>query len=311
MRLAYFILAHKNAEQIIRLVHRLQNSDTYFFIHLDRRAPATVLDILERAFINRSDVVFTRRHSCYWGNFGIVLGTLECIYSSLDRNICFDYGILLSGQDYPLQSNAHIHAYFERHGGAEFIESFPMDMPNRWTNMPGVFRALRRVQWMTFFVRSRRLYLPLRRTLPYGFRAYGGSQWWALTRSCLAYIRATHDSHPQLLRFFKHTFIPDECYFQTIISNSPFAKNICNNDLHYIDWDRPNPNKPRTFESADLVYLQQAKQLFARKFDPALDAAIMDHLDARSSVAASTQHHSAEGGMVQHSQARDAHMKSA
>jgi hypothetical protein len=47
-----------------------------------------------------------------------------------------------------------------------------------------------------------------------------GSQWWALTRPCVEMIVRTADE-PEL-RFFRHTFAPDEMYFHTIVANSKF-----------------------------------------------------------------------------------------
>ncbi|MDB5824991.1 MAG: hypothetical protein JWR21_3695 [Herminiimonas sp.] len=284
MKLGFFILAHKDPAHLLRLVDRLDGPDSSFFIHLDARAGRQVSAALAVHAASRPNLFLTPRHRCYWGGSGIVKGTIACIESALASDRDFDYGILLSGQDYPLCCLDAIQDYFQRHRGREFIESFPLDQPNRWTVMPGPYQALNRVQWTTFFIRSRRLHLPVRRQMPRGFVPHGGSQWWALTRPCVEYIAALCQEQPDILDFYSRSFIADESFFQTIIASSPFAPRVCSDDLHYIDWIRPNPYAPRTLECSDLDAMLDSGKLFGRKFDDGHDGAVLDRLDELSQI---------------------------
>src|SRR4029077_18392690 len=100
----------------------------------------------------------------------------------------FDYAILLSGQDYPIKTNGHIKLFLSQNMGREFIESFPVDEPNRWSNHGGPFNAVNRVLFWTVFLRSKRIHINFKRKFPLGYRPHEGSQWWCLSRACLEYL---------------------------------------------------------------------------------------------------------------------------
>ena len=81
------------------------------------------------------------------------------------------------------------------------------------------------------------------------------------------------------MRFFEHVFIPDELFFQTIVTNSPLADTVENDNLRYLDWSREPA--PAVLTRDDLDAIGASGALFARKFDETVDAEILDLLDAR------------------------------
>jgi len=275
MKIAYLILAHKDPQQIIDLICHLSTAGTTFVVHIDGRAPGEVFQTVRRFAEGRSDVLLAKREKCYWGRYGIVRATLNCIEAAL--RLDFDYAILISGQDFPIRSNRDISAFLEQNAGSEFIESFPLAKPNRWTPMTGAFNALNRIQFMTLFFRSRRLHLKLKRRMPLGLEPHGGSQWWTLTKPALRWIHAYVEANPAIQRYFRFVFIPDELFFQTVLSSSPFQDKIAP-DLHFIDWQNPNPACPRTFVLEDFERLIQSRKLFARKIDRNRSSALIEAL---------------------------------
>ncbi len=80
----------------------------------------------------------------------------------------------------------------------------------------------------------------------------------------------------------RHTFIPDESFIQSIVSNSHLADRVVSDDLRLIIWDRPTPPYPATLTIQDLDLLLASEKLFARKFHPGTDEAILDALDDRN-----------------------------
>ena len=123
MRLAFFVLMHANPLQALRLLKRLDNGENLFFVHVDRRAPDEVYDQIVELTRGNRQVHFVQRHVCRWGGFGIVQGTFECLRAALRSGASFDYGILLSGQDYPIQPMDRLIAAIAASGTpSEFIE---------------------------------------------------------------------------------------------------------------------------------------------------------------------------------------------
>jgi len=82
--------------------------------------------------------------------------------------------------------------------------------------------------------------------------------------------------HPDYVRFFDHAMVPDECFFQTLLMNSPLAPTIAKGALTYIHW---RPPWPGILTMADLPRILASDCLLARKFDPAVDREVLDQLD--------------------------------
>ncbi len=268
MKIAFIILAHKHPEQTVRLVDSLGSIADRFLIHIDQRS-GTVFDQTQRLLNDAANVLFVeQRSACRWGQFSIVNATLTCLRYIYQQPEKYDYVFLISGQCYPIKPVAEIKQFLETHQGQQFIEAFPILEPNQWTEQGGPYQAARRVFNWHFFVRSRHLHLPLQRTMPNGLVPYGGSQWWAITGDCGQYLLNYLEAHPEVLNYFKYTFIPDELFFQTLVCNSPFKTAVSNFNLTYTDWSNPNPTPPRVLGVEDFAALQTSDCLFARKFDP-------------------------------------------
>ncbi len=275
MTLAYLILAHTAPQQILRSIARLRAPGVVFVVHIDARAD----DSIHAALAGQPDVHLAPRARCYWGTYGIVQATINCIQTLLALGQPFDYAVLLSGQDYPIKTPQAIAAFFTANAGTEFIEAFPLDQPNRWSEQGGAFQAMARVQQYTLTLRSRTLHLKLLRRFYRGWKPHGGSQWWALSRPAIEWIADYLAKHSALSRYYRHTFIPDESMFQTMLANSPFAAKASTQALNYVDWDRPNPKFPRTLDDEDFERLKAAPNLFARKLNAVQSATLLDRID--------------------------------
>jgi hypothetical protein len=116
--------------------------------------------------------------------------------------------------------------FFANHRDEEFLESFSFASPNRWTHWGGWYSDTSRASYLHLSFRSHWLHIPIRRKIPLGLVPHGGSNWWCLTRSAVEYVHQFLLTHPQVSNYFRSSFLPDEMFFQTILSNSPFASRI-------------------------------------------------------------------------------------
>jgi hypothetical protein len=108
------------------------------------------------------------------------------------------------------------------------------------------------------------------------FKCYAGSQWYTLSDACVRYISEFVQQNPNYVAHYRHTLIPDESFFQTILLNQPKFK-IFNNNQRYISWDSQSATILMT--SKQFEELIQSGQHFARKFDSSVDNIILDLLD--------------------------------
>lgn len=273
MQIAYVILAHHLPAQLARLVRQLSGPGTFFLIHINRRSRNAVYREAQARLSGLENVVFLRRHKLYWGAFGHARATLEGLEELHRRDVCFDYAVLLTGQDYPIKPNSVIERTLAEAGGKSLLAYDRL--PGGWAD--GMERI---TYWHSRRIgvpRGWHLRLPIKRRFPQGFVAYGGSAYWCLSREAVDHIRHFLGAHPAFYRFFTHVDVPDEIIFHTILLNSPLRGSLVNDDLRYIDWTRQP--LPAILGVDDFEALASSPKLFARKFDPRVHAEILDLVD--------------------------------
>ncbi|AUT02014.1 hypothetical protein CLI64_17385 [Nostoc sp. CENA543] len=279
MKIAYIILAHKLPQQLVRLIYRLNDDSATFFLHIDGKVNDKVYSDIVNQVQNMPNVYLLKRYKCYWGKIDIVKATIEGIRQLINHNVEFDYAILLSGQDYPIKPITQIKNFLHERRGHEFIESFSLKQDNKWTYQDGCYQSLNRVKHWHFHFRSKHFYLPIERKFIPGLEPFGGSQWWCLSKECIYYINNFLLKNPDYINYFRYVFIPDELFFQTIISNSPFGAIIFNDDLRYVDWENPNPTPPAVLDKSYFEELVSSPKFFARKFDMSRNVEILNLID--------------------------------
>jgi hypothetical protein len=264
MRLAYLILAHRAPDDLLAMLPALRrHGETY--LHIDRDAQGFDGHWQDLA----QNAVFPERcHSVSWGGFSVVEATLALIETALERGRA-DYFLLMSGACLPVLSSETLADRLAREAG-EYIDIMPDEeaahhgrrkrlMHYRFYSktMPrpalGAINRLSRLAW----------------TRPAFDVEFGeprfGSMWWCLSRPCLEWAMQFRCRRPNYDTRFRHTETPDESYFQTLVSLSPYAERV-KGTLTYVDWDKGGSH-PKTLSRRDLPRIQASGRYFARKFD--------------------------------------------
>lgn len=113
-----------------------------------------------------------------------------------------------------------------------------------------------------------------------GFTCYGGWFFCTLSAPCARYARDFARDNPDMVEFFRTLLAPEEVFLQTVLVNSgkfrfePDAK-------RYIDLHDSRNNHSNTLGTADLEAMLASGANWARKFDGAHDAGVLDVLDQR------------------------------
>lgn len=280
--MAYIIICHKNPKQINKLINKLYEENTDFFIHVDKKST------IQKEIVKLSNVYFVPDPSdIQWGHFS----QIECILKSLStvkEHGKYNYVHIISGQDLPLRSNQEIIQFFKDNESKEFVEyvSIPnhdarygfldrvsVYYPKFLTPRTRYISALRR-RYVKFVMKSSVLKRKLK-DVPESL--YKGANWMSITGECMEYILTYVEGHPNYVSFFKHSFCGDEIFFQSIIMNSPFKEHVVNDIKRYIDWET-GPDLPRTLTIEDEERLQKnGNQCFwGRKFDSEVDNQIIE-----------------------------------
>ncbi|MBM5571027.1 MULTISPECIES: beta-1,6-N-acetylglucosaminyltransferase [Deefgea] len=273
LRIAYFILAHAQAEQLARLVTQLSTPNAHFYIHIDANTSDETFAAIQNAIHNtNSKSTFITRQPCRWGGFSLVAASLRLIQTALRDG--FDWGVLLSGQDYPIHSNEYIGHFLSTEQSLGLIDiksAAEFDVAYRYRawhfeslNGKASGKALQKIQrWGNA--------IGIKRSLPTPLTAiYAGSQWWMLSEQACTTLIDWLERHPHVIDFFKRTLVPDEMFFQTVLMHTDLAPQLKPTAMRYLEWSA-GAWSPKTFAPDEIAALGKRPELFARKFD--VDAA--------------------------------------
>lgn len=271
--IGYFILLHRFPEQFKRMFRAIYAPGNSYVIHVDKSSgPELATDIAE--FLKPyQGVAIIESQKALWGGYSLVEAELRGMAKLLTMNSSWSHYINLSGQDFPLKSQAYIADFLRAHPHRQYIRVLDQ-------------RAIRpdtmnRVSHMFIEARGRMYRTRLPRAFLKGATPFIGTQWKAVTRGFCEFA-VHHPSADRFKSFYRRSFIPDEAFFQTLMMNSGAQGEVMNDDLRTIDWipDGEIKLRPRTFVAADALRLTLSPDLFARKFNEEEDAAIFDLLEA-------------------------------
>lgn len=277
MKIAYIILAHKNQEQLLRMISRLSHPSADCWLHIDRKWETIELSVLSEF---KNIHIIQPRIKVSWGCFNIVEAMLNGMKAVLKAGQKYDYIHFLSGQDYPIQPPDHFMKYLAGHKGYEFIGHRPYEETRG--NMERISRyhfPAYSFPGKSVFEQTVNAVLP-ERIFPYDFSIRKGPQWMTLSLPAARYVLRFVSDNPMYANYFKWVNAPDEFFFQTILYNSPFRLKMRNQIFHYIDWSEKKKS-PKVLTIKDLESLLSSDFFFARKFDTSADPSILDALDER------------------------------
>lgn len=271
MKLAYFILVHHKASQFGWLWQAVYSPDDVFCIHVDAKASETfntqIIDLVGRL----PNVIFLPRRSIAWSGWSMVEAELAAMRALSTRAYAWDYWINLSGQDYPLKSRAEIRNRLDA-AQDSFIGVRSFD------DVAAVEPQDPHLQMQAYIeFRGKIRKLPVKVPLPEQYR-YKGSTWHMLRREFVEWVLGS-DLSRHASRSVRFQFCPDEIFFQALIMNSPFreARTDCS---RFVVWPGP-----KILDQSDEPAILQSDDLFGRKFDANVDAAILHRLAAHGGYA--------------------------
>lgn len=275
MKVANIIIAHKNPQQLLRLVNTFDGKLFHNFVHIDgRRSLKEFKDVVEHPNVT----VLPNRLKLVWAGYGFVQVALDAFQLIKSGREKFFYVSLMSGQDYPVKPTEDFYNFLKSSYGKEFFEIVTMD---EW---PQAYHRYQRFHLIEWTIRGRyrledfiNVFIPQRKFFP-GFTPYGKSAWFTATDKFAEYALDFVNKNPKFIRWIKTVWSPDEFIFNTLVMNSHFRSNVYPGNLRYIDWSEKKVN-PKLFRSDDLNALLDNDCFLARKFDDTIDSDILDKLD--------------------------------
>jgi hypothetical protein len=286
---AYLVTSHRDPEQVLRLTAALREQPgAEVFIRHDQRRTELPRERVEAAGAH----LIEDGIEVEWGGWSYLQVLLRGL-GTVAREADSDWTLVLSGQDYPLVHHSELEEFLARAGrDAHLPDLWPLG-PLKLTGESRDEFVLR-YGYRHFEVPRLPPRLPKRlaygRRLPSGKRLLGVrnprrpelplhvcGDWPTLNRRALKSVLAFPARHQQLMGRLRHAFAGSEALFATALTNDPDLT-VGTGGHRYIDFP-PGVAHPKTLTSADLAAMQSSGAHFARKFDPAVDAGVLDALD--------------------------------
>uniref|UniRef100_A0A1L8E2J2 protein xylosyltransferase n=1 Tax=Nyssomyia neivai TaxID=330878 RepID=A0A1L8E2J2_9DIPT len=289
VRIAFLLTLNGRAlRQVHRLLKALYTPSNFFYIHVDSRQDYLFRN-LQRLEMKYSNIKLTQqRFSTIWGGASLLQMLLTSMRELLASPWQWDYVINLSESDFPVKSVEKLVDFLTANRGMNFVKSHGREV-QRFIQKQGLDK--------TFIECDTHMWRVGDRELPHGVQIDGGSDWIALSRDFVGYV--TDDEQDDLLSglmtIFRHTLLPAESFFHTVLRNSLYCTTYIDNNLHVTNWKRRLGCKcqykhvvdwcgcsPNDFKPDDWPRLQatEGKQLFfARKFEPIVNQAIIVQLE--------------------------------
>ncbi|WP_255440445.1 beta-1,6-N-acetylglucosaminyltransferase [Paracoccus sp. MC1854] len=271
--LGVVMLCHENLALAARMARIWSNGGARVVIHVDAKAPASEMAGLRQA-LEGTGVLYAPRRSCTWGTFSLVAATQDAAAMLLDAHPEVSHVFLASGACLPLRPVRELGRFLAAHPQADFIESVSVRDVG-WT-MGGLNEERFTLHFPFSFRRRRKLFdryvrlqrrLGIARRLPDGIKPHVGSQWWCLTRQTLSAI-LNDPRRAEFDRYFRHVWIPDESYFQTLMRRH--SVRIESRSLTLAKFDAQG--KPYVFYDDHLALLATSHIFVARKIWPGAKA---------------------------------------
>ena len=272
-QIAFILLAHRDPAAVIAQARALAAGAEGVAIHYDGRSPPAEYRQIAEALAGTQNVAFTpARIRCGWGEWSLVAATLTGLRTALQAFPEATHLYLVSADCAPIKSATFARGWLGN-DPADHIEAHDF-LASNWirTGMKEerlIYRHLfneRRAKPLFYASLDIQRRLRLARPLPEGLRIMIGSQWWCLRRATAEAILRFIAERPDIPRFFRTTWIPDETFFQSLVRHLVPEGEIRNRAPTFTRFT--DYGMPVTFYNDHYDLLLAEDALFARKISP-------------------------------------------
>ena len=302
--LAAVVLAHRDPGHVRRLLRAL--GDLPVVLHCDSKASrATAEGMAQGAGPGVQLLPRTSGTLSSWSLVRIELAGLRAALRLADTS----HVAVLTGSDYPLVGLHELHQRLEPWAGRSYLLSVPIPFA-RWSDERhpdgGSWRTAHR--FLTrgddlVTVRGVPARLPWRRRVPPELELRASSQWKIYAREDVVRLLRVVDTRPDLVRFWRSTFIPEESFAASVLSSPAVTGDpphpVCHDVPWFVRWPHQGAHHPAWLDLGDFDELARRRHappglpeelahpregerqaLFARKMSSEVSSALLDRVDA-------------------------------
>ncbi|RDD42225.1 Beta-1,3-galactosyl-O-glycosyl-glycoprotein beta-1,6-N-acetylglucosaminyltransferase 3 [Trichoplax sp. H2] len=201
--IAYILTAHRDAEQVLRLLQAIYAPQNIYCIHADSKSSLAFHNVL-RNFAKCFDNVFlTKSISVVYASYSRLEADLLCMNDLLHSKKPWKYVINLCGQDFPLKTNREIVTYLKSLHGKNDVETYlAPHLKWRWQK---VYKT----------INDQLINTAKDKESLTGIELFKGSAYYALTYEFCRFVFTNPDAI-RLRNWLKTTYSPDENFWATL-----------------------------------------------------------------------------------------------
>lgn len=266
---AVLITAYQDIDLLKLLCSEITKRDMLCFLHIDTKMNLTGT---QRKEIEEKAAYISSKYKIHWGSYNHLLAILDLVAAAIE-NPDIEYIHIISGQDFPTKSKT----YFEKKFANS--EKIYMSVTDRNSLQPLFIDRFERYHIFTnrnirnkfinklarTSVKIQKLFSIKKRKIGEFDKIYKGMIWVSLPNCAAEYVMRYIKKHKEFLTQLKYCHVPEEIFFQTILMNSPYAKDIVQNNLRYTCWEMRNGSFPAVLDEADYMKIENSSSIFARK----------------------------------------------
>ncbi|KAI6660209.1 Xylosyltransferase 1-like [Oopsacas minuta] len=288
-RIFYLLQLHGRAvQQILRLFRLIYHPVHFYYLHVDVNSDYLHTALLPLQIKYDNVFVTNNRFRTMWGGVTLLEMVLSVMTEALwDIKWEWDYFMNLSGADFPLRTNQELTRLLGANMGENFLKPSSTDL-DTFIKKQGISH--------TFVQCDNHMWKLGPRKLPDGVIFEGGSDWISLHRDFVEYVISADDIIVRELEvFYRHTLLPVESFFHTVLRNGIYCHTFVKESLrlihwnhrlgcncqykHIVDWCGCSPNNLRVDQLRKLID-QPEYLVFARKFESIVDNTVINMLES-------------------------------
>lgn len=275
---AFILQTHKNPAQVNTFINQLTSTSlSDVFVHIDKKNHRKIASkIVDSTHVTVLDDCC----EVSWGDISQVDATIKLLRAVLASDVKYDFVCHRSGQDLLVKNGLKDH--LSKNEDKIYMTTALIkddDISASHLNIKWFKRARRQYnafhpiriyrRTMMYMYKKGFLLFPNDRKLPKGFSLYHGSSWFCFPLDVARHVVEFVDHNKWYYEYFENALCPDEWFFQTLLMNSKYAKQIANDNLTYIKWGDTykTSNHPLILGAKDIESIEKSNKFFARKFD--------------------------------------------
>lgn len=233
------------------------------YIHVDKKSDFTEEARKRLSSIENTEIV--SEYKIYWGSYKHILAVLSLAKRARKKKD-YDFYHVLSGSTFLCAKKDEFLSLFEGNADKNFIEVIPVD--DRIKERYERYYFLHRYDGKCEKGKKRtELLLKIQKKL--GIKSgrqfpCRGYFYCHLNGAFMDYLFKYIEENKSYLRRLKTCFIPEEFFFQNIITSSDFKESVVNNHLIYNVWNGLK-GSPEELTEKDFEDIKTSKKPFCRK----------------------------------------------